>query len=83
MVLEVEPFDARQRARTVKILAIDQGTSATKAVVFGEDGDIVASAEAAVTPQAVRTVASNRTPSSCGNRCARPDGRPSPGRGGV
>jgi glycerol kinase len=37
----------------VRILAIDQGTSATKAVVFGEDGDVVASVEAAVTPQAV------------------------------
>ena len=27
--------------RTVRILAIDQGTSATKAVVFGDDGEIV------------------------------------------
>ena len=53
MALEVEPSDAGQRACTVRILAIDQGTSATKAVVFGEDGDIVTSVEAAVTPQAV------------------------------
>ena len=53
MALEVEPSDAGQRARTVRILAIDQGTSATKAVVFGEDGDVVTSVEAAVTPQAV------------------------------
>ena len=53
MALEVEPSDAGRRARTVRILAIDQGTSATKAVVFGEDGDIVTSVEAAVTPQAV------------------------------
>ena len=37
----------------VRVLAIDQGTSATKAVVFGDDGEIVASVEAAVTPQAV------------------------------
>jgi glycerol kinase len=37
----------------VKILAIDQGTSATKAVVFGEDGDVVTSVESAVTPKAV------------------------------
>ena len=37
----------------MRVLAIDQGTSATKAVVFGEDGEILASAEAAVTPRAV------------------------------
>jgi glycerol kinase len=37
----------------VRVLAIDQGTSATKAVVFGEDGDILTSVEAAVTPRAV------------------------------
>ncbi len=37
----------------MRVLAIDQGTSATKAVVFGEDGEIVTSVEAAVTPQAV------------------------------
>ncbi len=37
----------------MRILAIDQGTSATKAVVFGDDGEIVASVEAPVTPQAV------------------------------
>ena len=37
----------------MRVLAIDQGTSATKAVVFGEDGEIVSSVEAAVTPQAV------------------------------
>jgi glycerol kinase len=37
----------------VRVLAIDQGTSATKAVVFGEAGDIVSSVEAAVTPRAV------------------------------
>ena len=48
-----EPSDAGQRARTVRILAIDQGTSATKAVVFGDDGEIVTSVEAPVTPQAV------------------------------
>ena len=53
MAQEVEPSDAGQRARRVSILAIDQGTSATKAVVFGEDGDIVTSVEAPVTPQAV------------------------------
>ncbi len=49
----MEPFDAGQRAPTVRILAIDQGTSATKAVVFGEDGEILTSAESAVTPRAV------------------------------
>ena len=53
MALEVEPSDAGRRARTVRILAIDQGTSATKAVVFGEDGAIETSVEAPVTPQAV------------------------------
>jgi glycerol kinase len=53
MALEVEPSDAGERARTVRILAIDQGTSATKAVVFGEDGEIVTSVEAPVTPLAV------------------------------
>jgi glycerol kinase len=37
----------------VRVLAIDQGTSATKAVVFGHDGEILASAEVAVTPRAV------------------------------
>jgi glycerol kinase len=34
----------------VRVLAIDQGTSATKAAVFGDDGQILASAEVAVTP---------------------------------
>ena len=53
MALEVEASDAGRRARRVRILAIDQGTSATKAVVFGEDGDIVTLVESAVTPQAV------------------------------
>ena len=48
--VEVEPPDAGQRASTVRILAIDQGTSATKAVVFGDDGEILTSVEAAVTP---------------------------------
>ncbi len=42
-----------QRAPTVRVLAIDQGTSATKAVVFGDDGEILTSVEAAVTPYAV------------------------------
>ena len=37
----------------MRVLAIDQGTSATKAVVFGDDGEILASAEVAVTPSAV------------------------------
>jgi glycerol kinase len=37
----------------VRILAIDQGTSATKAVVFGDDGDVLCSVQAAVTPRAV------------------------------
>jgi glycerol kinase len=37
----------------VKVLAVDQGTSATKAVVFGDDGEILASVEAPVTPRAV------------------------------
>ena len=37
----------------VRILAIDQGTSATKAVVFGDDGEILTSVESAVTPRAV------------------------------
>ena len=37
----------------MRVLALDQGTSATKAVVFGEDGAIVSSVEAAVTPRAV------------------------------
>ena len=55
MAQEVERSDARQRAPTVRVLAIDQGTSATKAVVFGEAGEIVTSVEAAVTPRAVAT----------------------------
>ena len=37
----------------MRVLAIDQGTSATKAVVFGEDGEILTSVEAPVTPHAV------------------------------
>ncbi len=37
----------------MRVLAIDQGTSATKAVVFGHDGEILTSVEAAVTPRAV------------------------------
>ena len=37
----------------MRVLAIDQGTSATKAVVFEDDGEILASVEAAVTPRAV------------------------------
>ncbi len=37
----------------MRVLAIDQGTSATKAVVFGEDGAILSSVEHAVTPQPV------------------------------
>ena len=37
----------------MKILAVDQGTSATKAVVFGDDGETLASVEVAVTPGAV------------------------------
>jgi glycerol kinase len=37
----------------VRVLAIDQGTSATKAVVFGHDGEILTSVEAGVTPRAV------------------------------
>ena len=37
----------------MRVLAIDQGTSATKAVVFGDDGETLASVEAAVTPRAV------------------------------
>jgi len=37
----------------VRVLAIDQGTSATKAVVFGSNGEILSCVEAAVTPQAV------------------------------
>ncbi len=41
------------RVVSVRVLAIDQGTSATKAVVFGDDGEILASVEAAVTPRAV------------------------------
>jgi glycerol kinase len=53
MPREVEPSDAGQRAPRVRVLAIDQGTSATKAVVFDEDGGIVTSVQAAVTPEAV------------------------------
>lgn len=37
----------------MRVLAIDQGTSATKAVVFGDDGEILVSSEVAVTPGAV------------------------------
>jgi glycerol kinase len=37
----------------MKILAIDQGTSATKAVVFGDDGEVEVSVEIAVTAGAV------------------------------
>ena len=37
----------------MRVLAIDQGTSATKAVVFGHDGEILTSVEAAVTPRVV------------------------------
>ena len=38
----------------MRILAVDQGTSATKAVVFGDDGEIRASVESAVTPRPVQ-----------------------------
>jgi glycerol kinase len=37
----------------MRVLAIDQGTSATKAVVFGDGGETLASVEVAVTPGAV------------------------------
>ncbi len=37
----------------MRVLALDQGTSATKAVVFDEDGASLSSVEAAVTPHAV------------------------------
>ena len=37
----------------MRVLAIDQGTSATKAVVFDDGGEILASVEAAVTPAVV------------------------------
>ena len=37
----------------MRVLAIDQGTSATKAVVFDDDGEILTSVEAPVTPRAV------------------------------
>src|SRR5580692_6398224 len=37
----------------MRVLALDQGTSATKAVVFDENGKALSSVEAAVTPQAV------------------------------
>ena len=37
----------------MSVLALDQGTSATKAVVFDEDGAILSSVEAPVTPRAV------------------------------
>jgi glycerol kinase len=37
----------------VRVLALDQGTSATKAVVFGDEGEVVCSVEAAVAPRAV------------------------------
>jgi glycerol kinase len=40
-------------AADVRVLAIDQGTSATKAVVFGDDGEVLVSVEAAVTPGVV------------------------------
>jgi glycerol kinase len=40
-------------ARSMRLLAIDQGTSATKAVVFGDDRETLASVEVAVTPRAV------------------------------
>ncbi len=38
----------------MRVLAVDQGTSATKAVVFGDDGEIRASVESAVTPRPVQ-----------------------------
>jgi glycerol kinase len=37
----------------MRVLALDQGTSATKAVVFDDDGASLSSVEAAVTPHAV------------------------------
>ena len=37
----------------MRVLAVDQGTSATKAVVLGDDGETLASVEVAVTPRAV------------------------------
>ena len=48
------PSCSSSARRSVRVLAIDQGTSATKAVVFGDDGETVASVEVAVTPRAVR-----------------------------
>jgi len=39
--------------RPVRVLAVDQGTSATKAVVFSDEGEILSSVEAAVTPLSV------------------------------
>ncbi len=37
----------------MKVLAVDQGTSATKAIVFGDNRETLASVEVAVTPHAV------------------------------
>ncbi len=37
----------------MRVLALDQGTSATKAVVFGDEGEVLASVETAVSPRAV------------------------------
>jgi glycerol kinase len=48
------PFPAPDTMPPVRVLALDQGTSATKAVVFGDDGEVLASAEAAVTPSVVQ-----------------------------
>ena len=50
------------------VLAVDQGTSATKALVVGPGGEVLGEAEVAVHPVALDGGASSRTPRSCGGR---------------
>ena len=79
--------EAHQRALPDTVLAIDQGTSATKALVVGPDGEVLGEAEAAVHPGRWTAGASSRTPRSSGGRsstrapppCERPRS-PSSGR---
>ena len=73
----------RSREAACTILAVDQGTSATKAVVFGDDGgDARLRGGRRDAARASRAAASSRTPSSCGTRSARRAGTPCARSGG-
>jgi glycerol kinase len=52
MSLSTDRVGSRVRFARMNVLAIDQGTSSTKALVAGENGEVLAESSAAVHPQA-------------------------------